>query len=63
MAKKRTNEELVDDLMEDAMAGFALSGPDGSLQNVLRQNPTLRRLRREVLKRMVLQEKSGEKHV
>lgn len=61
MAKKRTNEELVDDLMEVAMAKFTMSGPDGSLWNVLRQSPTLKRLRREVLKRMFLSEKLERK--
>lgn len=52
MRKKKSNEELVDDLMEITMAGFACSGPDGTLRNVLRQNKALRRLRLSVLKRM-----------
>lgn len=52
MAKKLTNEELLDELMIGAMSGYATSGPDGTLRNVLKQKPELARLQKEALKRM-----------
>ena len=48
----KTNQELLDELMRTAMSGVLLSGPDGTLTNVLAQKPELRKLREDVLNRM-----------
>ena len=54
MAKKRTNEneKILDELMKMAMECFQLSDPNGTVQEVMEENPDLKELRAEVLKRM-----------
>jgi hypothetical protein len=50
--KIQRDEDLLDGLLSGTMAGFAMSGPDGRLVMVLKQNDDLRKEHEEVLKRM-----------
>ena len=59
MAKKTNkNEKLLDELMEIAMECFQLSDSNGTVQDILKENPDLQKRRDEVLKRMSNKERS-----